>query len=99
MAQLLGTHRGRPLTIKVRLGDTGLVIPCKMENEKVEVLLREIATRFESHGIKPGELRLAQLQTSDGYLINPNDIISQVISDGEHLIALDYDDWLKLELP
>lgn len=99
MAQLLGTHRGRPLRIKIRLGDTGLVIPCKKENEKVEVLLREIATRFESHGIKPGELRIAQLQTSDGYLINPNDIISQVISDGEHLVALDYDDWLQLELP
>ena len=86
------------MRVKVRLGTVGLVIPVPKPTEKVEDLISLIGLRFESHGIKPGELRIAQLSTSEGYIINRNDVIKDAVADGECLIATDYSDWVKEEL-
>lgn len=86
------------MRVKVLLGKVGLVIPCGKATDKVERLLADVANRFESHGIKVGELRIAQLQTEDGFLLHPNDRIEEVISDGDRLVALDYDEWIEKEV-
>src|SRR5690606_2856725 len=91
---LAASHRGPKFSVTVRLGEIGLVVPCSHTTDKVARLCRDIANRFEAHGIKPGELGIAELSTADGFPTNTNDISREVISDGEHLIALDYDDWV-----
>lgn len=50
-------------------------------------------------GIKPGELRLAELRTSDGYIFSSHDIIRDVISDGETLTAVEFSDWVTSQQP
>jgi hypothetical protein len=63
------------MRVKVELNKVKLVVPCGESTDRVERLLADIGHRFENHGIKTGELRIAQLQTSDGYLLHPKDYI------------------------
>ena len=61
-----------------------------MESKQVKILSDEWNFNFDI-----GELRVAELQTSDGYLIHPKDYISDVLTDGERIVALDYDEYIK----
>jgi len=88
-----------PSKIKVRVGEVGLVIPVGNPNDKVERLLRDIAARFEGFGVKPGQLRLAELTTYDGYIISPHDLIKDVLSDGDALRAVDFETWSESQAP
>lgn len=96
-----GAHRqtGGATKVKVSLGSLGLVIPIGNTNDKVERLLRDISARFEGMGIKPGELRLAELRTSDGFIFSSHDIIRDVITDGETLTAVEFSDWVESQKP
>ena len=85
------------MRVKVTLNNVGLVIPCGESTDRVERLLLDIGSRFENHGIKTGELRIAQLQTSDGFQIHPKEYIKDVIRDNEVLIALDYDEYMQIQ--
>jgi len=81
----------------VQLKDVGLVIPVKNTVERVSKLLTDIGARFETFGVKPGELRVVELRTTDQFLVSPRDVIQDVLEDGERYIALDYDTWQAAE--
>lgn len=96
--------KNRPISgslskVKVWLNKVGLVVPVTNPNDKVEKLLQDITRRFEGHGIKPGELRLAEIRTSDGCLISLHDTIKDVIDHGESLNVLDFDTWIETQKP
>eukprot|EP01114_Cavostelium_apophysatum_P005125 TRINITY_DN1578_c0_g1_i1.p1 TRINITY_DN1578_c0_g1~~TRINITY_DN1578_c0_g1_i1.p1 ORF type:complete len:441 (-),score=107.37 TRINITY_DN1578_c0_g1_i1:72-1394(-) len=90
---------GGPTKVKVFLNKQGLVIPILNPDAKVESLLKDIAARFEGLGIKPGELRLAELRTTDGCLISLHDHVRDVIDHGETLEALDFETWVITQKP
>lgn len=46
-----------------------------------------------------GDLRVASLETCDGYVLESSDLIGEVLADGEALNAIGYADWLEKELP
>jgi len=95
-----GRHRAQksgPTRVKAWLGDIGLVVPIKDSGDKVQELLKEIASRFEGYGIKTGSLRLAEMRTRDGCLINVHDIIGDVLESGESVEVVDFDDWVQAQ--
>eukprot|EP01119_Soliformovum_irregulare_P021102 TRINITY_DN6965_c0_g1_i1.p1 TRINITY_DN6965_c0_g1~~TRINITY_DN6965_c0_g1_i1.p1 ORF type:complete len:570 (+),score=138.61 TRINITY_DN6965_c0_g1_i1:26-1711(+) len=90
-------QKGGPTRVKAWLGDVGLVVPIKDPNEKVQELLKEIALRFEGYGIKTGSLRLAEVRTRDGCLLNVHDVIGDVLESGEAIEVVDFDDWVAAQ--
>jgi len=86
------------MKVKVAFAGARLVIPCGNPKDKVERLVEAINARFRSHLGDP-TLRVQELTTADGFLINVQDTIEQVIDDGAQLHALDYATWLQATLP
>lgn len=83
--------------VKVVFGESRLLIPCGDGKDKVERLVEDINKRFQSHLGDP-TARAKELTTSDGFLVNPHDVIDHVIDDSVVLHALDYATWLKVNL-
>jgi hypothetical protein len=85
------------MKVKVVFGQARLLIPCGNGKDKIERLIEDINKRFQSHLGDP-TARAKELTTEDGFLVNPHDIIDEVIEDNTTLNALDYPTWLKVNL-
>jgi len=86
------------MKVKVEFGTTRLVIPCGDSQDLVLRLINTINKRLQSH-LGDSSVRVKELTTADGFLINPHDPIGEVIEDGQILRALDYKTWLAQHLP
>ena len=61
-------------------------------------MIQDINRRFQSY-TGDSTARVKELWDSSGFLLNANDLISEVIDDGQIIKALDYDTWMKENLP
>jgi hypothetical protein len=87
--------------------------PCDAETTVAE-LVRRVSARLVEHGARDEKsfareagddnapaprLRLARLETADGFVLNGKDRIVDVIVENEQLVAVGYAAWLASELP
>jgi len=83
--------------IKVSFGETKLVVPCGKDSDPVSRLIQDINIRLQSHLGDPS-VRIKELTTGDGFFINPNDTISEVLSDGWTVCGSDYTTWMNQQM-
>ncbi len=69
-----------------------MVVPVLQPKERISKLTSDIAERLEAFG-RP-ELRVAELRVG-GCLLNPRDIISEVIRDSDSIEVVDYKSWME----
>jgi len=75
------------MRLKVSIGPQKLVIPVPDPSVKVSKLAEDIAARFKINRIK-------ELVSDDGFLFNFDDVVSQVMKDGDIVIGSDYQMWV-----
>jgi hypothetical protein len=84
------------LKAKFSWGDNRLVVPIRhLKQEKVVRLLNDVYERFSREfGLSPDN-RFITIRTADGYTLNLNDVVEDVVTDGECFVLVDYGSWMK----
>ncbi len=83
--------------VLVSLKDCKIVVPNVDPDIKLGAFVKELEKRFETQGIKPGELRIVEVTTNDGYMLNFNDRVADVVEPSDRLIAIEFSDWVNRE--
>ena len=83
--------------VKLIFGESKLVIPVAKGTDQVSSLIQDINKRLQVYLGDP-TIRIKELSTADGFILNPNDVINQVISDEWMLSGSDYQKWIKEQL-
>ncbi len=84
------------LKAKFSWGDNRLVVPIRhLKQEKVARLLNDVYERFSREFGLSADNRFITIRTADGYTLNLNDIVEDVVSDGECFVLVDYGSWMK----
>jgi hypothetical protein len=102
----LGDHTKLPAGDYVVIGSAGvrlrvvwkgnkLIVPYPFPTHQVQQLMEEVASRFARFHTGESELKMSELRTLDGYLVNKYDRIMEAVYDGDQLEAIDFDSWLK----
>jgi len=86
------------MKIKVKFGEVKLVVPCGNIKDKVSRLIEDVNKRLQLQ-LGDSQVRVKELRTGDGFLINGNDIIGEVLTDDSIIIASDYNEWVGTQLP
>jgi hypothetical protein len=86
------------MSLKAKFGwnDSRLVVPIRhLKQEKVAKLLNDVYERFRREfGLSPDN-RFITIRTTDGYSLNLNDTVEDVVSDGDCFVLVDYSSWMK----
>jgi len=85
----------RPLKrLKVSFKDEKLVMPVPSSIGKVSSLLAEATLRFRAQRLLAKDDSFIQVRTLDGYIVNPNDNVDDVIEQGDHLVLVNRAAWI-----
>eukprot|EP01116_Phalansterium_solitarium_P006188 TRINITY_DN18497_c0_g1_i1.p1 TRINITY_DN18497_c0_g1~~TRINITY_DN18497_c0_g1_i1.p1 ORF type:complete len:562 (-),score=118.71 TRINITY_DN18497_c0_g1_i1:513-2129(-) len=85
------------IKVSMREGSLLLPVPAPLLGENIGRLCEFVGRRFEAVGVQPGELRIAELRTDDGFLLSTADAIVDALRDGDRLVAVDYASWARKE--
>lgn len=83
------------LRLRVVWKGNKLIVPYPFPSHQVLQLQEEVASRFARFHSGDKELKMAEIRTLDGYLINRYDRIMEAIHDGDVVEAIDFETWLK----
>ncbi|XP_075685951.1 partitioning defective 3 homolog B isoform X2 [Rhinoderma darwinii] len=78
------------MKVTVCFGKTGIVVPCKDGKISVRELVQQAAQRYiKAKEKEPGYwVKIRHLEYKDGGILDPDDIVSDVVEDKDKLIAL-----------
>ena len=89
------------MKVTVCFGDTKVIVPCGNGDVQVSQVMLNAVQRFKKATQKPIDLKIKKLKTErDGGILDPDDILRDVVEDKEVLIAIlndanDYDSLTK----
>lgn len=81
--------------VKISFNDDRLVLPVAAKTGKVSQLLSEATIRFRAQRLLANDDSFIRVSTADGYVINPNDLIEDIISNGEYLVVQNRAKWIE----
>ncbi|KAM4024912.1 partitioning defective 3 homolog B isoform 2-T2 [Anomaloglossus baeobatrachus] len=78
------------MKVTVCFGKTGIVVPCKDGKISVRELIQQAAQRFiKATEKEPGYwVKIHHLEYKDGGILDPDDVVSDVVEDKDKLIAI-----------